>query len=65
MLETQRHTLRKRMLQGRSALLNPSLTLIQNKRARVRERERIGNWARRRRGWEMEKARKVKRKKTP
>lgn len=45
MLETQRHTLRKRMLQNRSTLLNPSLTLIQNKR----ERERVGNWARRRR----------------
>ena len=40
MLETQRQTLRKRMLQDRSALLNPSLTLIQNKRARERERER-------------------------
>ena len=39
MLETQRQTLRKRMLQDRSALLNPSLTLIQNKRARERERE--------------------------
>ena len=33
------------MLQKRSVLLNPSLTLIQNKR----ERERVGNWAKRRR----------------
>lgn len=42
MLETQRQTLRKRMLQDRSALLNPSLTLIQNKRARERESRKLG-----------------------
>ena len=42
MLETQRQTLRKRMHQDRSALLNPSLTLIQNKRARERESRKLG-----------------------